>query len=51
MSRPGYIELPTADIESARRFYAEVFGWDMTTFGSSYACTTTGDVDVGLRAT
>jgi predicted enzyme related to lactoylglutathione lyase len=27
-----------------------VFGWALTGFGPSYACTMTGDVDVGLQA-
>ncbi|TCV92094.1 hypothetical protein EC912_10887 [Luteibacter rhizovicinus] len=49
MARPNYIELPAADIEAAKRFYTDVFGWDMTSFGPSYAATTTGDVDVGLQ--
>ncbi|HEY5101404.1 MAG TPA: VOC family protein [Steroidobacteraceae bacterium] len=26
-----------------------MFGWTLTEFGPSYACTTSGDVDVGLQ--
>ena len=48
--RPGFIELPTRDLAVGRAFYLGVFGWDMTSFGPSYACTMTGDVDVGLQA-
>lgn len=48
--RPGFIELPTHDLAVGKAFYLEVFGWDMTSFGPSYACTMTGDVDVGLQA-
>ena len=49
MARPSFIELPVADIGKAKAFYANAFGWELTDFGPSYACTTTGDVDVGLQ--
>lgn len=49
-ARPDFIELPVADLAAARAFYEDAFGWDMTAFGPSYACTLTGDVDVGLQA-
>ncbi len=45
-----FVELPSADIGAAGTFYAEVFGWALTGFGPSYACTMTGDVDIGLQA-
>lgn len=50
MARIGFIELPAADTASATAFYSEAFGWEMTAFGPSYACTTTGDVDIGIQA-
>lgn len=49
MPRINYIELPARDVAAAKRFYAEVFGWDLTDFGPDYAATTTGDVDLGLN--
>ena len=49
MARPGFIELPTRDVAASKSFYAEAFGWTMTDFGASYACTMSGDVDVGLQ--
>jgi uncharacterized protein len=49
-ARIRFVELPTAGIAPARRFYAEAFGLDMADFGPSYACTTSGDVDLGLQA-
>jgi predicted enzyme related to lactoylglutathione lyase len=49
-ARPDFIELPVDDIDTAKAFYAGVFGWDLTAFGPTYACTLTGDVDVGLQA-
>jgi predicted enzyme related to lactoylglutathione lyase len=45
-----FVELPSADIGAGAAFYAEVFGWALTGFGPSYACTMTGDVDIGLQA-
>lgn len=49
MARPSFIELPASDIAASTAFYARAFGWDLTPFGPSYACTMTGDVDVGLQ--
>ncbi|MEO6799988.1 MAG: VOC family protein [Rhodanobacter sp.] len=49
MARPGFIELPVSDIEAAKNFYTRAFGWDLTEFGPTYACTMTGDVDIGLQ--
>lgn len=48
--RPDFLELPVADIGRSRDFYSAAFGWTLTGFGPTYACTTTGDVDVGLQA-
>jgi predicted enzyme related to lactoylglutathione lyase len=44
-----FVELPAPDIGAAGAFYAEVFGWSLTGFGPTYACTMTGDVDLGLQ--
>lgn len=49
MARVCFVELPTRDVAAARSFYAGVFGWEMTDFGPTYACTMSGDVDVGLQ--
>jgi predicted enzyme related to lactoylglutathione lyase len=49
MARPGFIELPASDINAAKAFYTRAFGWDLTSFGPTYACTMTGDVDIGLQ--
>ena len=48
--RANFLELPVDDIAGARTFYAAAFGWEMTAFGPTYACTLTGDVDLGLQA-
>lgn len=49
MARPNFIELPAKDIAASKAFYSQAFGWDLTAFGPSYACTMTGDVDIGLQ--
>lgn len=50
MARPNFIELPTRDLAASQTFYETVFGMTMTAFGPTYACTLTGDVDIGLQA-
>ncbi len=50
MARICFVELPSKGIEASERFFTEVFGWQMTQFGPTYACTMTGDVDLGLQA-
>ena len=49
MARINYVELPAANIAAAKEFYAGVFGWALTDFGPTYACTMTSDVDLGLQ--
>jgi uncharacterized protein len=50
MARPNFIELPTRDLAASQSFFDQVFGMKMTGFGPTYACTMTGDVDLGLQA-
>ena len=50
LPRADFLELPVSDIEEAKLFYEQAFGWQLTAFGPSFACTMTGDVDVGLQA-
>ena len=50
MARIDYVELPSITAhELTRGFYAKAFGWQFTDFGSDYAATTSGDVDLGLN--
>ncbi|MEP7185116.1 MAG: VOC family protein [Rhodanobacter sp.] len=49
MARPSFIELPASDMAAAKAFYTRAFGWDLTAFGPTYACTMSGDVDIGLQ--
>ena len=50
MARPNFIELPTLDLAASQVFFENVFGMKMTGFGPTYACTMSGDVDLGLQA-
>jgi uncharacterized protein len=50
MARPNFIELPARDLAVSQAFFETVFGMTMTGFGPTYACTLTGDVDIGLQA-
>ena len=49
MARLNYVELPVGDVGAARAFYESAFGWALTDFGPTYACTLTGDTDIGLQ--
>lgn len=49
MARLNYVELPVAEIGTAKAFYESVFGWTMTAFGPTYASTMSGDTDIGLQ--
>ncbi len=49
MARFNFIELPASDVGATKSFYSSVFGWELTDFGPSYACTMTGDVALGLQ--
>jgi predicted enzyme related to lactoylglutathione lyase len=49
-ARINFVELPSRDLAADKTFYEAVFGWTLTGFGPSYACTLSGDVDVGLQA-
>jgi predicted enzyme related to lactoylglutathione lyase len=49
MARLNYVELPVGDVGAAKAFYESAFGWALTDFGPTYACTLTGDTDIGLQ--
>lgn len=48
-ARLNYVELPAARIRETKAFYEAAFGWSLTDFGPTYACTMTGDTDIGLQ--
>ena len=48
--RIDYIELPSVTAhELTRAFYARAFGWTFADYGTDYAATEGGTVDVGLN--
>jgi predicted enzyme related to lactoylglutathione lyase len=49
-SRIVFVELPAQDTGSMKTFYAGAFGFAMTDFGPTYACTLGNVVDVGVQA-
>lgn len=49
-NRICFVELPVRDVAGDQRFYGAAFGFAMTEFGPTYACTMSGDVDLGLQA-
>lgn len=48
--RIDYVELTVTDLERAKRFYAEAFGWPFTDWGPDYAAFDDGRLQGGLRA-
>lgn len=48
-ARINFIELPAQNFESTKSFYSSAFGWQLIDFGSSFACTMTKDVGLGLQ--
>jgi predicted enzyme related to lactoylglutathione lyase len=49
-NRICFVELPASATAAAKDFYAAAFDFAMTDFGPTYACTMSGDVDLGLQA-
>jgi predicted enzyme related to lactoylglutathione lyase len=49
-NRICFVELPVGATEPAKDFYAKAFSFLMADFGPTYACTMSGDVDLGLQA-
>ncbi len=49
-TRISFVELPATALRETKAFYEGAFGLSMTDFGPTYACTMSGDVDLGLQA-
>lgn len=49
-NRICFVELPAGQTAAMKTFYAGAFGLQMTDFGPTYACTLSGDVDLGVQA-
>lgn len=48
-NRIDYVEIPVTDVEAAKRFYGEVFGWEFVDYGPDYASFNDGRLDGGFR--
>lgn len=46
--RIDYLELPAADLERAKAFYSEVFGWSFQDYGPDYCAFNDGRLDGGF---
>ena len=46
--RINYIELPAGDIELAKEFYGNTFGWTFQDFGPNYCAFNDGETDGGF---
>ncbi len=44
-----YVEIPVLDVNEAKRFYGEIFGWEFVDYGPDYASFTTGRMTGGFR--
>ncbi|RRA49418.1 VOC family protein [Acidipila sp. EB88] len=45
----AYVELPTADLQTLKRFYAQVFGWTFLELGEDYAVFQNAGIDGGIN--
>ena len=48
--RIDYIEFPVPDVEDAKRFYSDVFGWTFTDYGPDYTSFADGRLAGGFFA-
>ena len=53
MDRVVHFEIPVDDLDAAKRFYGDVFGWGLTDFadGQEYVLATTAEVGPDYRPT
>ena len=49
-SRICFVELPARETGAMKSFYGSAFGFGMSDFGPSYACTLGNGVDLGVQA-
>jgi predicted enzyme related to lactoylglutathione lyase len=47
--RIDYIEFPARNIEDAKRFYSDVFGWEFTDYGPDYTSFSDGRLNGGFE--
>ncbi len=44
----NYVELPARDLEKAKAFFSQVFGWQFTDYGPDYAAFANAGLDGGF---
>jgi hypothetical protein len=49
-ARLNFLELPVLDAARSSAFYGAAFDWHFTAFGPTYACTMSGDTDLGFQS-
>ncbi len=47
--RIDYVEIPVTDLDTAREFFRELFGWEFQEWGPDYYSFNDGRLDGGLR--
>ncbi len=50
-TRIDYVEFPVTDVQQAKRFYGDVFGWTFEDFGEAYASFSCGNLTGGFAKT
>jgi uncharacterized protein len=48
-NRIDYVEFPITNIDEAKQFYGDVFGWDFVDYGPDYVSFNDGRLDGGFR--
>ncbi|MEJ2127613.1 MAG: VOC family protein [Woeseiaceae bacterium] len=48
-SRIDYVEIPVTDLDKAREFFSQLFGWEFQEWGPDYYSFNDGRLDGGLR--
>ena len=44
-----WIEIPAPDLEKAKEFYSEIFGWEISEYSSEYLIFKAGNINGGLN--
>jgi predicted enzyme related to lactoylglutathione lyase len=45
-----YLEFSSGDGQASQKFFAEAFGWSMTSYGPEYAAIDDAGIDVGIHS-
>lgn len=50
-NRIDYVEFPAADLDAAKTFYGELFGWTFEDYGADYCAFSDGRLEGGFHRT